>query len=437
MSATTETPAPEAAGPTMQDLFALDPDALRCPHEVWQPVRDAGPIHWVDETGHFVVTRYDEIMQIVRDPETFSSRAPTGPHAGNTLVERMMAVVAAKPELAELLERSGRRNRSAVLLNADPPAHQRQRLLVNQAFTPRRVRQLEDDIEALTTELIDAFAGRGRVDIVTELGVPLPLTIIARALGVPDGDLATFKRWSDDLVIPVGDHDPSEERIEDYIRANAAFNDYFEEKLEDRRANPRDDLISDVVQARLDGDELSTHEMLAMLQQFLVAGNETTTKLITYLVRHLCLDPELQSRVRADPELVPGLVEEVLRLEAPVQGLYRTANVDTEIAGVDVPAGSSLMCVYASGNRDGAKFAEPERLDPERKNTRQHLSFGQGAHYCIGANLARSEARIATQALLARLDDLALDPAGQPGVAEPSYVLHGLKHMPVTFTARS
>ncbi len=421
--------------PSLLDLFDLDPDALRCPHEVWRPVRDAGPVHWVEETGHFVVTRYDDILAVVRDPETFSSRLPTGPHAGQRLLQRMGELAASKPEIAELLARSGREDRSATLLSADPPEHQRQRLLVNQAFTPRRVRQLEDEIRALTERLIDDFIADGRVELVTRFAVPLPLTVIAGALGVPDHDLAEFKRWSDDLVVPVGDHDPPAARVEAFIRSNAEFNDYFSVKLDERRADPQDDLITDVVQARLDGDELTQNEMLAMLQQFLVAGNETTTKLLTYLVLWLAEDPELQERVRSDSELIPGLVEEVLRLETPVQGLYRTANVDTEIAGVAIPEGSHVMCVYASGNRDEERFPEADQLDPERSNCRQHLAFGQGPHYCIGANLARSEARIATEILLRRLHDIRLVTDAPEMVAEPSYVLHGLKELHVEFSA--
>ncbi len=421
--------------PSLLDLFDLDPDALRCPHEVWRPVRDAGPVHWVEETGHFVVTRYDDILAVVRDPETFSSRLPTGPHAGQRLLQRMAELAESKPEIAELLARSGRENRSATLLSADPPEHQRQRLLVNQAFTPRRVRQLEDEIRALTERLVDQFVSEGSVELVSRFAVPLPLTIIAGALGVPDHDLAEFKRWSDDLVVPVGDHDPPAERVEAFIRSNAEFNDYFSVKLDERRADPQDDLITDVVRARLDGDELTQNEMLAMLQQFLVAGNETTTKLITYLVLWLAEEPELQERVRADSELIPGLVEEVLRLETPVQGLYRTANVDTEIAGVAIPEGSHVMCVYASGNRDEERFPGADQLDPERSNSRQHLAFGQGPHYCIGANLARSEARIATEILLRRLHDIELVDDAPAMVAEPSYVLHGLKELHVSFDA--
>ncbi len=144
--------------------------------------------------------------------------------------------------------------------------------------------------------------------------------------------------------------------------------------------------------------------------------------------------PELQERVRADAELIPGLVEEVLRLETPVQGLYRTANVDTEIAGVAIPEGSHVMCVYASGNRDEERFPEADRLDPERSNCRQHLAFGQGPHYCIGANLARAEARIATEILLRRLRDIRLVDDAPAIVAEPSYVLHGLKELHVAFS---
>ncbi len=421
--------------PTLDDLLHFEERALRCPHLVFDRYRDEQPVAWLDETGVFMVTRYEDVNAVVRNPELFSSRAPTGPHAAGALRDKMMALAAEDDEIADLLQKAQRLNRSPVLLGADPPDHQRQRLLVNQAFTPRRVRQLEDDIRKLAHELIDDFAPRGEVELVEEFGVLLPLTVIARALGVADHELRTFKEWSDDLVIPVGNHDPSTEQIGDYIRSNAQFNEYFAAKLAERRDDPRDDLITDVVQARLDGDELTEPEMLAMLQQFLVAGNETTTKMICSMMLRLVTDPALMATVAADPAgHASGMVEETLRLEAPVQGLYRQANADTRLGDVEIPAGSHLWCVYAAGNRDGDQFAEPEQLDPGRKNTRTHLAFGQGPHYCIGANLARAEGRIALETLLGRLDGWGLAAPADSLRYEESYVLRGLKELPLTFT---
>ena len=214
---------------------------------------------------------------------------------------------------------------------------------------------------------------------------------------------------------------------------------YFAQKIADRRADPRADLITDVVQAELDGEPLTDDEMLSMFNQFLVAGNETTTKLIASSVRILLERPELAAQLRADPSLVAGFVEEALRLEAPVQGLYRTAVEDTEISGVPIPKGSHLMVIYAAGNRDERLFADAATPDPCRTNSMRHLSFGHGEHYCLGAALARAEGRIAVEVLLERLDDIRFDDDVSPDDLdyEPSYVLHGLRALPVRFREKS
>jgi cytochrome P450 len=268
---------------------------------------------------------------------------------------------------------------------------------------------------------------------VHEFGVPLPLMVIARALGVRDGDLGAFKRWSDDFVVPVGNHNPPKERVADMLRSRKEFGDYFTQRIEERRRQPEDDLISDVVSARIDDEALTVPEMLGMFAQMLVAGNETTTKHIAWTVLMLCQDDALRSRVAADPSLVPQLVEESLRVESPVQGLYRTAVEDTEVAGVPIPAGSHLMLMYASGNRDPQQYPDPDVVDLDRANAKTHLAFGQGPHFCLGAALARAESRIAIETLLRRLPGLRLHPERHREEIEPSYVLHGLKELHLAF----
>jgi cytochrome P450 len=216
-----------------------------------------------------------------------------------------------------------------------------------------------------------------------------------------------------------------------------AFFEYMQGKVDQRRVEPKADLITDVVEARLDGEPLRDDEMLAMFSQFMVAGNETTTKLIASSVRILCEQPELMERLRDDPSLIPGYVEEALRLEAPVQGLYRMATTDTEVGGVPIAAGSHLMVVYAAGNRDDKTFASPEAADPTRTNAMKHLAFGHGEHYCLGAALARAEGRIAIETLLERLDDIRIAVPVESLEYEPSYVLHGLKQLRLTFRPRT
>ncbi|MGH9271323.1 MAG: cytochrome P450, partial [Ilumatobacteraceae bacterium] len=348
--------------------------------------------------------------------------------------EAVAALLADEPELAQRLKRM--RGGVRVLLSADPPDHVRQRKLVNRAFTPPKVRALEPRIYEVAHQLVDDFADRGHAELVHDYGVLLPLTIIAECLGVADDELPKFKQWSDDFVAIIGNHDMDRDQLRALLLSQNEFFVYFGRKVEERRANPHDDLISDVVHATLDGEPLPDEEVLAMLNQFLVAGNETTTKLIASAVRILLEQPDTMQRLRDDPSLIPGFVEEALRLETPVQGLYRTAVEDTEVGGVPIKAGDHLMLIYAAGNRDPDRFADPGAVDPCRPGLMSHLSFGHGEHFCLGAALARAEGRIAIEVLLERLDDLR--PADGVTLAEldyePSYVLHGLKTLPVQFT---
>ncbi|MGI9031960.1 MAG: cytochrome P450 [Ilumatobacteraceae bacterium] len=416
--------------------FGLDPAALRCPYPFFDRIRDEEPVVYVPEIQCWLITRYTDIVHVGRHPEIFSSIMPTGPILAAQQQEAVAALLADEPELAQRLKRL--RGGVRVLLSADPPDHVRQRKLVNRAFTPPKVRALEPRIYEVAHQLVDSFAERGHAELVHDYGVLLPLTIIAECLGVADDELPRFKRWSDDFVAIIGNHDMSRDQLRALLLSQNEFFVYFGQKVEERRADPHDDLISDVVHAALDGEPLLDEEVLGMLNQFLVAGNETTTKLIASAVRILMERPETMQQLRDDPTLIAGFVEEALRLETPVQGLYRTAVEDTDVGGVSIKAGDHLMLVYAAGNRDPERFADPEAVDPFRPGLMSHLSFGHGEHFCLGAALARAEGRIAIEVLLERLDDIR--PADGTVLAdldyEPSYVLHGLKQLPVQFTAR-
>jgi cytochrome P450 len=412
----------------------LDPAALRCPYGAFDRLRAEAPVTYVADIECWVVSRFDDIVHIGRHPELFSSALPTGPVLARQQSAAFKVLVTEEPELVARLAsvRAGAR----VLLNADPPEHARQRKIVNRAFTPPKVQALEPRIRAVAHALVDDFAPRGAVELVAEYAVPLPLTIVAECLGVDEGDLPMFKRWSDDFVAGIGNHEMDKDRLRSLLVSQEEFFAYFGARIEERRAAPRNDLISDVVHATLDGRPLEDHEMLGMFTQFLVAGNETTTKLIASGVRLLVEQPDLLASLRAEPAALAGFVEEVLRLEPPVQGLYRTATTDTEVGGVPVPAGAHLLLLYAAGNRDEDRFAAPEALDPARANALQHLAFGRGEHYCLGAALARAEGRIGLEVLLDRLVGLRLAPGVDADQLEyePSYVLHGLRSLPLAFT---
>lgn len=423
-------------GDGLRALFELDADAVRCPYPVFDAARAERPIVHVPEIECWLLTRYADIVHVARHPELFSSIMPTGPILARQQSEAVAALLADEPDLAAKLRRL--RGGTRVLISADPPDHVRQRKLVNRAFTPPKVRDLEPRIRAVAHELVDGFAARGGADMVADYGVLLPLTIIAECLGVAGDDLPRFKRWSDDFVAVIGNHAMSRDQLRSLLLSQNEFFVHFAEQVAARRVEPRDDLISDLVEATIDDEPLTDDEILAMLNQFLVAGNETTTKLIASSVAVLAGDPARQAALRADPADIGPFVEEVLRLEPPVQGLYRTATEDTTVGGVPIARGEHLLVMWAAGNRDAARFEAPADLAPGRPGSMSHLSFGHGEHFCVGAALARAEGRIAIEVLLERLDDLrAADGVDLTRLAyEPSYVLHGLRRLDVRFSAR-
>jgi cytochrome P450 len=413
-------------------LLELQPAAVACPYPYFDQLRDEAPVAWIEQLGCFAVTRHADALEVLRNPELFSSRAPTGPKAmGDTMV-LLQELFQEREDLHSVLIEGAMAGQLAVLLTADPPVHDRQRALVSRAFTPRRVRLLEPRIRAIAEGLVDQFIERKRCEFISEFAVGLPLTVIAEGLGIPDGDMAAFKQWSDDFVVAIGNHRLTKDRLAEMLKSQVAFGHYFTERIEERRLDPRDDLISDVVHARIDGTEpLTTPEMLGMFSQFLVAGNETTTKLLGSALLLLLRQPDLLARVRADRTLIPGMVEEALRLESPVQGLFRVANQSTELGGVPIPAGSSIWVVYAAANRDGGLFVDPSVADPDREE-KGHLAFGHGIHFCLGAALSRTEARIAFETLFDRLGDIRLAEDNQLEYEE-SYALHGLKELWIEF----
>jgi len=281
--------------------------------------------------------------------------------------------------------------------------------------------------------LIDSFIGDGQVELVRQFAVPLPLTVIADALGVPRTDMLKFKKWSDDSVAPLGGMISHEREIE-CAHSTVEFQHYFAAMLEERRIHPRDDLLTDLLHARIEGEtSLTMGEMLNILQQLLVAGNETTTNLIASAMMLLVQNPAQMEALRAERSRIPNLIEEALRLESPVQGLFRMAKVDVEIGGVKIPAGSRIVVMYASGNRDDGKFVEAEKFDVCRANAKDHLAFGAGIHYCLGAPLARLEGKIAFEMLLDRLTNIRFTPGKNDFTHTPSFILRGLKELHLEF----
>ncbi len=345
--------------------------------------------------------------------------------------------LAADPSMAEYFQTFlANAANAAVLLNADPPEHRRQRKAVNRAFRPSRLRGMEAMIQEVTTELLDEIVNKGESEFVADFAVGLPMTIIAVALGVETDNLETFKKWSDDLVMPVGNPDPTTEKVREYLISLSEFNEFFGNLLQLRRQEAQEDIISDVANAEVNDEMLNEAEMLSMLQQFLVAGNETTTKLLTNLMHHLAEEDGLEEQLREDPTLIDNFIEEGLRFEAPVGGLFRMAKEDTTVGGTQLRKGDHIWLIFAAANRDPEMFSQPDTFTVDRENARDHLAFGHGEHFCIGAMLARLEARIAVEQILDRLENIRLIDERNNFEYEDTFVLRGLKELHVAFDAR-
>ena len=402
----------------------MSPEVLECPYPYYERVREEAPVHQTP-LGFWAVSRYEDVLSVVRNPEMFSS-----------LAQSNSFVTPPPPEVIEIAKQGYPRVNT--LLSNDPPSHTQFRNLVNKAFLPKRVAQLEDSIRKIANDLIDAFINDGKVDLVEQFAVGVPLTVIADALGVDRADMPKFKKWSDDSVAPLSGMLTPERQIE-CAHSRIEFQKYMVDRVREREENLRDDLLSDLVQARFDsgeraGEGMTMPEMLDVIAQLLVAGNETTTKLIAAATLMLVENPEQMAKVRADHSLIPNLVEEALRMEAPVQMLPRFTKDDVEVGGVVIPKGSVVMAMYGCANRDGGKYPNPDMFDIERDNARTQLAFGQGPHFCVGAALARSEARIAFELLLSRLNNIALANVDTPTHRELSMTLRGLTNLHLTFT---
>jgi cytochrome P450 len=327
----------------------------------------------------WVVTRYDDVAAVLRDADTFSARAnaEVGKYMGRTIIEM------------------------------DGREHTRTRALVASVFTPRAIDALAPVVERLVHERLDAFAGAGRADLVAELTTVFPVHVIAHIIGVPRADTRRFMEWSLDLI--AFSKDPARGRA-----ASQTLHEYLLPLVRQRRAEPRDDVITRLVTGTVDGVGLSDDEVISFLRLLLPAGAETTSRVTASMLFALLAERETGfERVRAERALVPWAIDETLRWETPVVFVARQATRDARIAGVDVPAGHLVSAVIASANRDETHYPDPDRFDLDRRAD-DHLSFGFGQHFCLGYHLARLEARTALTALLDRLPDLRLDPDAEP-----------------------
>jgi cytochrome P450 len=356
-----------------------------------------------------LVARYADVSAGLRDHEHMSSVQPPRP-ASASYEGRF----------------SGARN----MLGSDPPQHSRLRKMVSRDFTPRRIREMEPRIRAIAKELLDKVEAKGDFELMADLANVLPVTVIAEMLGVPAELHATFKHWSDTLV--GGDNNvPGAPPRPNVVRVVDELGDYFTAEIERRRINPGPDLVSALVAAHDEGDAMSAADLLSFVTLLLIAGNETTTNLIGNGTLALGRSPEQFEALKRTPAMLPRAIEEMLRYDGPVQSTVRFTKQAVHLGGAEIPAKAFALMIVAAANRDPAQFKDPEKFDITR-DPNDHVAFGEGIHFCIGAALARMEATVAFEAMLARFPRLSLkDPAIKP-VYKGSYFLRGLESLPLS-----
>jgi cytochrome P450 len=398
----------------------MDPEVMQNPFPLYQWALANSPVMEIPGTGMKIVMSYDMCSEATGRVEEFSNDF-TGAIAG---------AMAEDPEVKAIIEKGWPQINT--LLTADPPVHTRFRKLVNLAFSMPRVNALEDGIRAKVNRLIDGFIDKGECEVVSEFSVSLPVQVICEQLGFELSEQANVKRWSDAFADRLG-HMISKERELECAHEVVEFQHAVKAKIDARRATPTDDLLSDIVNARIDGERpLDDAEILSVAQQLMVAGNETTTHSLAGGIVHLAQNPDAQAKVRANPAIIPNMIEEVLRLDTPTAGMWRVVKKDCSLGGHDFKAGEMIMLRYAAANRDPAKYADPDRFDPERQNARTHLAFGKGILMCVGNMLSRKEMTVAFQQLLARLDDIRIADGAELKVS-PNLLLRGLISAPITF----
>jgi cytochrome P450 len=355
-------------------------------YEIYRELRDHHRVYRDERRRTWVLTRYDDVRDAAADPETFSSEGTSISHGLLPMIQQM-----------------------------DPPRHHALRSLLWKAFTPRRVAEMEPRIRQIARELIDAFAGDGAADLLHQFAKQLPSRVIGELIGIPTERRETFLEWTEALITANPHQEWDSNPFERIYQEFAVL-------LEERRAERRDDLMSALIDAEIDGQTLSQEELLGFCFLLVVGGNDTTTNLIANSAVVLAREPEQRRELMRDRSLLPEALEEMLRFESPTQALPRIATRDVTLHGATIRAGDEVSLVWGSANHDERRFPDPERFDIHRRDNR-HLALGHGVHFCMGAHLARLEGRIAFEELLARMPDyrLAADPVWQPSAWARAY----------------
>lgn len=401
---------------TADDIDLFDPATQEDWFPTYRRLRTESPVYRIPGSNTYVVTRYDDVMHVLRHQDVFPS--------GTGLTNRHSA--------AQAVYAARGWDRMAPL-SVNPPEHRHFRALVDGYFDAAGSARYETQIQQLIDGLIDAFVDEGRADYVEAFALPLPVRMITAILGFPESDIEQLKAWSSAWVLPFAGGLSDEQQV--WVAEQVVeFQDYIQRRLDEKRADPGDDVLSALAVARYaDERPLTDPEIISIIDHLYIGGNETTTFALASAMWIMLREPGLYERIRDDRSLVTPFVEEALRLESPTQGLYRRVARDTELAGVALPEGSTVHIRYAAANRDGAMFPDPDRVDLDRPNLRRHMAFSLGEHHCPGEGLSRIEQRMAMNTILDRLPDLRLTD-DNTFTHQPGFVLRALDHLHIAWT---
>lgn len=411
----------------------VDPSIRNAPFPFYRTLREQAPVYYDPKLDIYLVTRYDDVETVLRDPITYSLEHGYQDRYANGFVD----------ELAEIMNRDGG-GFIRDIIACDPPGHTRLRRLLDKAFTAHRVKTLESRIRQIVADLIEPLAQRGHGDGIKDIGAPLTARIICEQLGFDFDEVGTdmIARWTTALLAQIGRMQTREEMLAN-AREMCDLQNYIIPHIRAREAEPREDMISDLVHARLDDEDnptLTFAEKVSCIRALLIAGNDTTAAAVANLLMILATQPDLAEQLHArvdDDRYVSRFVEEVLRLEPPVHGLFRTAMRQVELGGTIIPAYAQICVLFASANDDDTHFACPRQLDVERDNIGTNLTFGAGIHRCIGIALARMELKVTAQEISRRLDNIRLAVPRQELPYLPTLATQTLEKLPLTFTRRT
>jgi cytochrome P450 len=408
---------------SLEGYSPMDPATQQDPYPYYSALRQKSVVYQ-GEGGIFYVSGHAAVLEVLQQPKIFSSELANA--AGRPPVE------GAEDEIAAIF--ADGYPIVSTMLTLDPPQQIRYRKSVGKAFSTRRIASLEGRIRQIAVELLDAWPESGHVDFKNQIAVPFPVRVIAQMLSVPREREPDVKRWSDDSVASIGVK-LSRERAVEAARGVVEMQRFIASLLEERQRAPRNDFLSELVTADFDdvnGEtrKLDIPEMISIVRQIMVAGNEATSKGITEIMKLLIENPDEWARIRSDPARIPAVVDEGLRLASPNQGLFRVCTKDSEVAGTHIAKGQILWVMFGSANRDEQVFSDPARFDPDRTNLSDSFAFGRGAHFCIGAPLARLETRVLFEELQKRIATVRFAP-GTTLEYEPSFILRGLERLEI------